>query len=83
MTDLAHEFIVRRALQTPDAEALAYDGRQLSYAVLVEQVQSMAQALLAMGLDRSERAAVYLEKRFETVVALFGAAAAGGAVQAL
>ncbi len=78
MTDLAHEFIVRHALKTPNAEALAYDGRQLSYAALAEQVQSMAQALLAMGLGRNERAAVYLEKRLETVVALFGTAAAGG-----
>ena len=31
-----------------------------------------------MGLDRGERVAVYLEKRPETVVALFGAASAGG-----
>jgi acyl-CoA synthetase (AMP-forming)/AMP-acid ligase II len=31
-----------------------------------------------MGLARSERVAVYLDKRFETVIACFGAAAAGG-----
>ena len=31
-----------------------------------------------MGFGRSERVAVYLDKRFETVIACFGAAAAGG-----
>ena len=79
MTDLAHELILQRALQTPDAQALTHDGRQLSYAALAQQVQSTAHALLALGLSRGERVAVYLEKRLETVIALFGAAAAGGA----
>ena len=31
-----------------------------------------------MGLQRGERVAIYLEKRFETVIASFGAPAAGG-----
>ncbi len=38
----------------------------------------MGQGLLADGLGRGERVAVYLEKRVENVVAMFGAAAAGG-----
>ncbi len=38
----------------------------------------LGQAMLALGLGRGERVAVYLEKRLETVIALFGAAAAGG-----
>src|ERR1700687_1692979 len=78
MTDLAHEFILRAALRTPDAEALAYQGEKLSYADLAARVKSAAENLLANGLGRRERVAVYLEKRLETVVALFGASAAGG-----
>ena len=31
-----------------------------------------------MGCERGERVAIYLEKRFETVIASFGAPAAGG-----
>ena len=34
--------------------------------------------MLQLGLARGERVAIYLEKRFETVVASFGAPAAGG-----
>ncbi len=34
--------------------------------------------MLALGLDRGDRVAVYLEKRLETIAALFGASAAGG-----
>lgn len=39
---------------------------------------SFAGGLMALGLQRAERVAIYLEKRFETVIASFGAPAAGG-----
>ena len=41
-------------------------------------VSACASGLLQLGLARGERVAIYLEKRFETVVASFGAPAAGG-----
>jgi len=58
----------------------------LDYADLARRVQSAARGLLALGLKRSERVAVYLPKQLETVVALFletvvalfAAVAAGG-----
>jgi acyl-CoA synthetase (AMP-forming)/AMP-acid ligase II len=37
-----------------------------------------ASGLIGLGLARGERVAIYLEKRFETVIASFGAPAAGG-----
>ena len=37
-----------------------------------------AQGLLAQGLGKSERVAVYLEKRFEMVIGCFGTSQAGG-----
>jgi len=40
-------------------------------------VSRTAQALVDHGIRRGERVAIYLEKRLETVVAMFGAAAAG------
>jgi acyl-CoA ligase (AMP-forming) (exosortase A-associated) len=78
MAALVHEFIFRSAGRTPDAEALAYQGRRLDYAALAGEVESTASAMLALRLGRGERLAVYLEKRMEAVVALFGASAAGG-----
>jgi acyl-CoA ligase (AMP-forming) (exosortase A-associated) len=78
MSDLVHDFIFRSAHLTPDAEALVYGDRRLDYAALAEMVRKTAKGLLAGGLGRGDRVAIYLEKRIENVAAMFGAAAAGG-----
>ena len=80
MTDtcLLHELIARSAARTPDATALTYGKESLAYRGLCEQVAAFASGLVGLGLQRGERVAIYLEKRFETVVASFGAPAAGG-----
>ncbi|MES2537889.1 MAG: acyl-CoA ligase (AMP-forming), exosortase A system-associated [Pseudomonadota bacterium] len=78
MTDLIHQFIVQSAGRLPDAEALVYQTQRLSYAELATTVELTAAGLLALGLARGDRVAVYLPKQIETVSGLFGAAAAGG-----
>ncbi|WP_377702787.1 acyl-CoA ligase (AMP-forming), exosortase A system-associated [Pseudoduganella sp. UC29_71] len=78
MSDLIHEFIFASAARTPAAEALVYGQRRLDYAALAQAVRGAADALLAAGLGRGERVAVYMEKNVENVAAMFGAAAAGG-----
>jgi acyl-CoA ligase (AMP-forming) (exosortase A-associated) len=78
MSDLIHKLIFKSADHTPDAEALVYQEHKKDYAAVAREVGSVASALLSLGLCRSERLAVYLEKRHEAVTALFGAAAAGG-----
>lgn len=78
MAELVHEFIYESALRAPSAEALAYQGQRLAYDTLAESVIVFSGALLALGLARNERVAIYLEKRIETVVAIFGSTAAGG-----
>src|SRR3954468_15962882 len=78
MPDLIHELVLRSAERTPDNKALTYQGKQLNYRALAETVAACASSYLRLGLNRSERVAVYLEKRLETVAAMFGAAAAGG-----
>jgi acyl-CoA ligase (AMP-forming) (exosortase A-associated) len=77
VTDLVQELILHSASRTPGARAVAYQGQGLTYEQLAHRVTDMAAACVALGLARSERVAVFLEKRLETVVALFGAAAAG------
>jgi acyl-CoA ligase (AMP-forming) (exosortase A-associated) len=76
---LLPELIARAAWRAPEAPALSQGGRALDYAALHAQVQAFAAGLMGLGLRRAERVAVWLEKRFETVVASFGAPAAGGA----
>jgi len=78
MTDLVHELLIESAERAPGAHALAYQHSELDYATLASEVLKCSAALLELGLPRSARVGVYMEKRLETVVAVFGAAAAGG-----
>lgn len=78
MADLVHELIFDSAANTPDAEALVYRGKRVSYAALVSDIEKLAGGLNDFGFARGERLAVYLEKRVETVVALFSATVANG-----
>ncbi|MDI6746530.1 MAG: acyl-CoA ligase (AMP-forming), exosortase A system-associated [Rhodocyclaceae bacterium] len=75
---LLHELIALSAQRTPHAVALTYGKNSLSYGDLQDAVTRFAGGLISLGLQRGERVAIYLEKRFETVIASFGAPAAGG-----
>jgi acyl-CoA ligase (AMP-forming) (exosortase A-associated) len=77
MSDLVHDLLFDSARRTPGAEALVAGRERLDYAALAAAVHAAAQRLLGCGVQRAERVAVYLDKRVETVTALFGAAAAG------
>ena len=79
---LLHHFIRDQAARRPEAVALRQRQETISYGELQTRVEAFAEGLLARGLGPSERVAVYLPKRAETVVALFGAAAAGPAIRA-
>ncbi len=77
MSQLIHDLLFQSARRTPAAPALRYQGVGLNYASLGELVDASARALLELDLGAGERVAVFLEKREETVFAMFGAAAAG------
>jgi acyl-CoA ligase (AMP-forming) (exosortase A-associated) len=75
---LLHELIELSAVRDAPASALTYGKQSLSYGALQAAVTGCASGLVGLGLQRGERVGIYLEKRFETVIASFGAAAAGG-----
>ena len=75
---LLHALPARAALLTPDALALTHGAETWSYQRLQSQIDGVTRGLLALGLARGDRVGIWLEKRFETVVASFGAPAAGG-----
>ena len=62
----------------PDAPALTFKDVTLTYAQLWREVGGFGATLRGLGLCRGDRVAVYLEKRLETVTALFGTSAGGG-----
>lgn len=78
MSILLHDLINQAAVACSQAEALAYQTQTLTYGTLAERVSRVAAAFLDLRLARADRVAVYMEKRIEAVVAMFGAAAAGG-----
>ncbi|THF64076.1 acyl-CoA ligase (AMP-forming), exosortase A system-associated [Pseudothauera nasutitermitis] len=78
-THLLHDLILSAARRAPDAPALTQPGGTLNYGELAGALRAFADGLRALGLERGERVAVFLDKRFETVIASFGASAAGGA----
>ncbi|HMC14229.1 MAG TPA: acyl-CoA ligase (AMP-forming), exosortase A system-associated [Albitalea sp.] len=75
---LLHDLVHVAAQRSPNAMALTYGGASLSYAATDSAVTAFASGLLQLGLQRAERVGIFLEKRFETVIASFGAPAAGG-----
>jgi len=75
---LLHELITLTAQRTPQALALTHGAASLTYVDLSHRVTQFASGLMGLGLARGERVAIYLEKRFEVVIASFGAPAAGG-----
>lgn len=78
MRTYVHDLVAEMARVRPGAPALSYRDTTVSYEQLWHDVRSFATALHGLGLRRGDRVAVYLDKRIETVVALFGTSAAGG-----
>lgn len=72
-----HHLVEDRARSDPLAAALTFKKTTLTYGQLWSQVQDAAAGFADLGGDRGQRVAVYLDKRIETVAAIFGASAAG------
>ena len=75
---LLTDFIINAAKRSPDAIALCLKDSSLSYQTLADDIDAFAQALLNNDLQANDRIAIYLPKQFETVIAMFGTALAGG-----
>jgi acyl-CoA ligase (AMP-forming) (exosortase A-associated) len=80
MTDscLLPDLVTHSAERFPENIALTHGKDSLNYAALHDSVSRFAGGIVGLGLLRGERVAIYLEKRFETVIASFGAPTAGG-----
>lgn len=73
-----HHLVEVTAGRSPAAPALTSGAFTLNYAQLWERSRSFGRGLRDLGLRRGERVAIYLDKRPETVVAIFGTSVAGG-----
>ncbi|ENO90579.1 acyl-CoA ligase (AMP-forming), exosortase A system-associated [Thauera linaloolentis] len=77
-THLLHQLILASAQRDPDAPALTFGNEHRSYAQLATDIHAFASGLRQLGLERGERIGIYLDKRIETVIGMFGATTAGG-----
>ena len=73
-----HQIVAQMAARRPDAPALTIKDTTVSYGELWDEARAFAAGLGRIGLGRSERVAIYLDKRIETVASVFGTSAAGG-----
>ncbi len=75
---LVHELYANAHREQPERIALVYGAQEIDYAALDALVARISSGLLSAGLARTDRVAIFMEKRIEMVVSMFAAAAAGG-----
>jgi natural product biosynthesis luciferase-like monooxygenase protein len=74
-----HTLIERQADRTPDAVAVAFRNRSITYRELDEQANKVANALIAAGVGPDDLVGVHLRRSIELVVASLGIQKAGAA----
>lgn len=78
MPTLVHQLLLQSAAAHPERTALILRDKSITYRALGESAARFAAQVNALGLGRAERVAIYSEKRFESVAAMWGANMAGG-----
>jgi amino acid adenylation domain-containing protein len=78
-TDCLHELIRGQASIDPDAVAVEFRGRQLTYAQLDARANQLAHYLLALGVEPEVLVGICVERSLEMVISLLGILKAGGA----
>jgi amino acid adenylation domain-containing protein len=76
---LIHELFEERVRRTPDAAAVEYEGRQLTYSQLNRRANQLARYLLSQGVEANEVVGICAERGLDMVVGLLGILKAGGA----
>ena len=74
-----HELFAEQVEKTPNAVAVEYEGREISYAELNRRTNQVGHYLRKQGVKPETRVAICLERSFEMVVGLLGILKAGGA----
>jgi amino acid adenylation domain-containing protein len=74
-----HQLFEARVAETPEAVALIFDDRKMTYAELNRRANQFAHALRRRGVAPEVRVGICLERSMEMVVAILGVLKAGGA----
>ncbi|MBZ5522272.1 MAG: amino acid adenylation domain-containing protein [Acidobacteriia bacterium] len=74
-----HELFEAQAAQTPNAIAVAYEGKTLTYRELNRQANRLAHYLRGLGVSPDDRVAICAERSLEMMVGILAVLKAGGA----
>jgi amino acid adenylation domain-containing protein len=74
---LVESFLEKSAERFPEKTAIVCGGTRLSYREVEERANRLAHSLIAQGVERWDRVAVYLDNSVEAVVSVFAILKAG------
>ncbi|HLK58301.1 MAG TPA: amino acid adenylation domain-containing protein [Chthonomonadaceae bacterium] len=74
-----HHLVEEQVTRTPDAVAVEYRGRQLTYAELNAEANRVAHHLRALGVGTEARVGICAERSLEMMIGLLGILKAGAA----
>ena len=74
-----HQLFEEQVLRTPDAVAVVYDNKQLTYQELNEKANQLAHHLQALGVGPEVLVGISMERSLEMVIGLLGILKSGGA----
>jgi amino acid adenylation domain-containing protein len=74
-----HHLFEAQAARTPEATALVFKDRRLSYRELNERAEALAGALASLGVGPESLVAISAERSLEQIIALLATLKAGGA----
>lgn len=74
-----HKRFEAQAAKTPDAEAVRFEGRALSYRELDQRSNQMAHYLREQGVDRGVKIGLFLERSERMILSLLGILKSGAA----
>ncbi|RME99850.1 MAG: amino acid adenylation domain-containing protein [Bacteroidetes bacterium] len=74
---LLHHSILIQAERQPDADAFRCGAQSITYGQLAQRMQQLACVLQEGGLQRGDRVGIFMSRRLETAIAIYGILAAG------
>ncbi|HFA51232.1 MAG TPA: amino acid adenylation domain-containing protein [Bacteroidetes bacterium] len=74
-----HDLFRRQAERCPDATALVFKNKSITYQELDRRSDQIAARLIQLGIQPEDFVALYLERSLELIIGIFGILKAGGA----
>ena len=74
---LLHQLFEQSVNQSPDKEALVFEGTRYTYAEIDRRANQLAAALQQRGVQRGDRVATFLDNGVEAVVSIYAALKCG------